>query len=179
MGLFKVAQLLIEQCAVFLALLMGASALHKIGRWGRALGAARELAGVPSGVSAHAAVAAACGLETLSAALLMAPSYRQAGARLAVGILALYLGLILKAIALGRRDIDCGCSFGAPQRALGLLEVGRNALLLVLAALVGLSGDIVAPATASEVLAGVAFLALYAALDQVMGLAPMRKGTVS
>jgi hypothetical protein len=179
MGLLNgaVAQLLIEQCAVFLALLMGASAIHKLARWGRTLGAAREFAGVPSGAAAYA-VLAACVLEVLCAALLMAPSYREAGARLATGILALYLGLILKAIVLGRRDTDCGCSFGAPRRGLWLFEVGRNALLLTLAVLVALSGASATPATPSAVLAAVAFLTLYCALDQVMGLEPMRKGTV-
>jgi hypothetical protein len=177
MALLKIAQLLIEQCAVFLALLMGASAIHKIGRWGRTLDAARDFAGVPAAAAIHAVVAA-CVLEVLSAALLMAPSYRQAGARLAAGLLALYLGLILRAIVLGRRDVDCGCSFGAPRRTLGFFEVGRNVLLLVLAALVAAAGNAAAPATLSEVLAGVAFLTLYGALDQVMGLAPMRNGTV-
>jgi hypothetical protein len=178
MALLKIAQLLVEQCAVFLALLMGASAIHKLARWPRTLEAARDFAGVPAGAAIHAVVAA-CVLEALSAALLMAPSYRQAGARLAAGIFALYLGLILKAIVLGRRDVDCGCSFGAPRRTLGLFEVGRNALLLILAALVAAAGNSTAPATVSTVLAGIAFLTLYGALDQVMGIAPMRKGIVS
>jgi methylamine utilization protein MauE len=172
-----VAQLLVEQCAVFLALLMGASAIHKIARWGRTLGAAREFVGVPAGAAAYTVVAA-CVIESLAAALLMAPSYRETGARLATVVLGLYLGLILRAIVLGRRDVDCGCSFGAPRRILGAFEVGRNTLLLILAALVALAGGSSAPASASEVLAAVAFLTLYGALDQVMGLEPMRKGTV-
>jgi hypothetical protein len=177
MGLFKVGQLLIEQCAVFLALLMGASAIHKLARWRRTLDAAREFAGVPAG-AAFPAAAGVCVLEALSAAFLMAPSYRQAGARIAAALFALYLGLVLKALLLGRREVDCGCSFGPPQRPLGLFEVGRNALLLILATLVVLAGNAAVPATLSQVLSGIAFLTLYAALDQVMGLAPMRKGTV-
>ena len=36
-----IAQLLIEQCAVFLALLMGASAIHKVARRERTLGVSK------------------------------------------------------------------------------------------------------------------------------------------
>jgi hypothetical protein len=132
---------------------------------------------MPARATAYGVVTV-CALEALSAALLMAPSYRQLGARLAVVVLALYLGLILRAILLGRRDVDCGCSFGAPRRMLGEFEVARNAILLILASLVAVAGNPAAPASLSDILAAIAFLALYGAIDQVMGLEPMRKGTV-
>jgi hypothetical protein len=172
-----VTRFLIGEAAVFLALLLAASAIHKIARWDRTRAAARDFAGIPAAAAAYGVVAA-CLIEALSAALLMAPSYRELGARLAALVLALYLGLIVRAILLGRRDVDCGCSFGAPQRALGAFEVGRNTLLVILASLVAVSGNAVAPPSPTDILAAVAFLALYGALDQVMGLKPMRKGTV-
>jgi hypothetical protein len=172
-----VAQFLIGEAAVFLAFLLAASAIHKIARWDRTRSAARDFAGMPARASAYGVVAA-CTLEALSAALLMAPSYRGLGARLGMVLLALYLGLILRAILLGRRNVDCGCSFGAPQRLLGAFEVARNAVLLILASLVAVAGNPAAPASPSDMLAAAAFLALYGALDQVMGLQPMRKGTV-
>jgi hypothetical protein len=172
-----VAQFLIGEAAVFLAFLLAASAIHKIARWDRTRAAARDFAGIPARASAYGVVAA-CALEALSAALLMAPSYRELGARVAVVVLALYLGLILRAILLGRRDVDCGCSFGAPRRMLGAFEAARNAILLILASLVAVAGNPPTPASLSDILAAIAFLALYGALDQVIGLQPMRKGTV-
>jgi hypothetical protein len=52
-------------------------------------------------------------------------------------------------------------------------------LLVLLALLVALpaSGG-ASPLPASQLLGACAFFALYAALDQVMGLQPMRKGAV-
>jgi uncharacterized membrane protein YphA (DoxX/SURF4 family) len=173
----SVAQLLIAQLAVFLALLLAGSAVHKLWRWGRSVTAAQEFARLPA-IAAAPAVAAAAFAEVLSAALIMAPGYRAAGACLAVALFAVYLALIGWAISEGRRDVDCGCSFGAARRDLGAFEALRNALLLLCALIVAGSGKGTEPALASQVLAGCAFLALYSALDQVMGLQPMRKGTV-
>jgi hypothetical protein len=173
-----VDQILSAQCAAFLALLLAASAAHKWSRWQHTLGVAQDFAGVPSA----AAPAAALGVglaEWLAAGLLFLPAYRMLGALLAASILTVYLALIGRALIAGRRDIDCGCSFGSARRRLGAFEAGRNAVLAAVALFVAAStvhgGPAIAP---SQGLAAAALLALYGALDQVMGLPPMRKGIV-
>ena len=74
--------------------------------------------------------------------------------------------------------MDCGCSFG-PGARLGLFQVARNTILAAMALLVWASarggGTEV---QGSQILGGVALLALYAALDQVMGLRPLRAGEI-
>jgi hypothetical protein len=63
---------------------------------------------------------------------------------------------------------------------LGGFHIARNVLLLALAALVAgaaARGGAVA-SEGSQLLAGFALLALYGAVDQVMGLQPLRRGEV-
>jgi hypothetical protein len=171
----EVLGLLSSQIAAFLALLLAASAVHKALGFARARTAANEFAGVPPGAAAAAAAAAAFA-ETLAAVLLIAPAYRAAGAWLAAGVFGAYLALIARAI-LEQREVDCGCSFGGARRAPGAFEAARNGVLVMLAMLAALSSAGGAPpVAASQALAACALLALYAALDQVMGQGPIRKG---
>jgi hypothetical protein len=150
----EILGLLSSQIAAFLALLLAASAAHKALRFARARSAAQEFAGVPAAAAAAAA----------------------AGAWLAAALFGAYLALIARAI-LEQREADCGCSFGSARRAPGTFEATRNGVLVMLAMLAALSSAGGAlPVAASQALAGCALLALYAALDQVMGQAPMRKG---
>jgi len=173
----EVLRLLSAQIAAFLALLLGASAAHKAARFGRARTAAHEFAGVPRGAAGPAAAGIAVA-EGLAALLLIAPAYRAAGAWLAAAIFGGYLTLIARAIV-EQRAVDCGCSFGSPRVGLGAFEAVRNAVLVVLAMLAALSsaGGAV-PVALSQGLAAGALLALYAALDQIMALRPIRKGAV-
>jgi hypothetical protein len=167
-----VMRVLIAQLAAFLALLLLASAVHKAIRWPHTRRVVRDFARVPAAASSITALAAA-----LSDALLFAPAYRPAGALLAALLWAAYLALIVRAIVQGRRDVDCGCSFGRAHGPLGAFQGARNAVLVFLALLVAVSaagGSV--PVTASEVLAACALLALYGALDQVMALQPLRRG---
>jgi len=173
-----VAQLLICQIGVFLALLLAASAVHKGMRWAYTKRAVHEFAGVPRSAAAAAAAAAALG-ESLAALLLFVPAFRRTGALLAALIFGAYLALMLRAIVRGRRDVDCGCSFGPTRHPLGAFDVVRNAVLTAFALLVAVSGAGGAEAVAaSQALAGCALLALYGALDQVMALQPPRRGVV-
>lgn len=172
-----VTQLLIAQLAAFLALLLAASAIHKVLDWRRTLGVVRDFAGVPR-AAAGAAFAAVSVAELFAGALLVVPKYRMAGAWLATLILAAYLALILRALLANRRVVDCGCSFGPARGGLGAFEVGRNALLIAMALLVAVSGSVSeAPVMASQAFGACVFLALYVAIDQVMSVRPMRPGT--
>jgi hypothetical protein len=111
--------------------------------------------------------------------LLIIPIYRVVGALLAAIVLTVYLILIVRSLSAGRRDVDCGCTFGQTRHSLGAFDVARNAVLVVMALGVAASaargGSVIA---GSQMIAAVALLALYVALDQVMGVQPMRRGTV-
>jgi uncharacterized membrane protein YphA (DoxX/SURF4 family) len=175
-AMLGVMRLLISQLAAFLALLLLAAAVHKAIRWPQTRRVVRDFAGIPRSASSVAALAAAVG-ETLAGVLLFVPAYRAAGAALAALLWGAYSILIVRAIVEGRRDVDCGCSFGPNQRPLGVFQVARNAMLVILALLVAVSaagGGV--PVAASQILAACALLALYGALDQVMALQPLRRG---
>ncbi|HEY4968533.1 MAG TPA: MauE/DoxX family redox-associated membrane protein [Steroidobacteraceae bacterium] len=174
-----VAQLLIVQLAAFLAALLLASGLHKLIGRERIQAAVQEFAGVPRRFAPFV-VAAVAATEGLAGILLWMPSSRAAGGALAVLIWGCYLWLILRAIAHGRRDVDCGCSFGAAQRPLGTYHVVRTAGLSGGALLVaaGCAASVTGPIIASQILAALALLALYGALDQAMSLTPPRNGAL-
>jgi hypothetical protein len=100
--------------------------------------------------------------ELLAALLLVMPKSRTAGALLASLIWTVYLALILRAIAQGRPEVDCGCSFAAARHSLGSFEVSRNAVLLGFAALI----------------AGVSAQSGQALIQGSMALRPLRGGEV-
>jgi hypothetical protein len=177
-AMLGVMHILVAQLAAFLALLLLASAVHKAIRWPQTRRVVRDFARVPAAATSMTALAAAL-IEALGAALLFAPAHRLSGAVLAALLWAAYLALIVRAIVQGRRDVDCGCSFGRAQRALGAFQVLRNTVLVFLALLVAVSaaaGSV--PVAASQVWAACALLALYGALDQVMALQPLRRAEV-
>jgi hypothetical protein len=172
-------QALTAQLAMFQALLLAASAVHKAVRWSQSQGVVRQFAGVPASLAASA-LGTAIFAELYAGALLIVAPYRTAGAMSAAVIWTCYLLLIVRAILQDRRDVDCGCSFGPTSRPLGAFQVARNALLASVAMLIAwvstTSGSV--PSRGSQVLGGIALLALYGALDQVMALRPLRSGEV-
>lgn len=173
----EVLEWLIVQLAAFQAALLLVSGVHKLTRSVRLRDVVREFADVPAGLASTAVVAAAAA-ELLAALLLWAPPLRAAGAALAVLIWGGYLVLILRAIAHGKHAVDCGCTFGPAHRPLGAYQVVRNAVLTAGALLVG-AGAAALPTgwvAGPQILAGLALLASYFALDQVMALMPPRAG---
>lgn len=185
-----VIALLVTQLAVFLALILLASGLHKVIRRSRIQSVVREFAGVSAEFGPFVAMAAAAA-ELLAGLMLVMPGCRAFGGILAASIWAIYLYFILRAIAQGRSDVDCGCTFGAAHRPLGPFQVTRNAVLIGMAALVGAgaavsggaapSGGAVVGATVSvgsEILAALALAALYVAIEHVMALTPPRGGVL-
>ncbi len=177
---FAAMQVLGAQFAAFLALLLAASAVHKAVRWRHSRSVVRQFAGVADSM-AGASMAFAVGCELSAGALLIVPSARAIGAAVAAVLWAVYLALMLRAIRQDRRDIDCGCSFGAAHRPLGSFQVSRNLVLTglsVFVAAVSVAGA--CPVIeASQLLGACALMALYGALDQVMALQPLRGGEVS
>lgn len=173
----EVAGVLLAQVAAFLAVLLVASAAHKALNWGRTWTVVQNFAGVPRSAAAVAAVAV-CAIEALAGLLLILPDYARPGAALATALLGLYLALIVRAVAQRRGAVDCGCSFGAGSRRLGTFEIARNAVLLAAALFLLVFAGAVAPLVPSQLLAACALLALYGAVDQLMALQPLRRGTV-
>jgi hypothetical protein len=173
----EVAGVLLAQLAAFLAVLLLASAAHKVSSWRRTLAVVADFGGVPRAAAAGAGFAA-CAIEAAAGLLLVLPPHRRVGAALGTAILAVYLALIARAVAQRRGAVDCGCSFGASSRRLGIFEITRNAVLLAAALLLFAFADAIAPLTPSQLLAACALLALYAAVDQLAALQPMRRGTV-
>jgi hypothetical protein len=173
-------QALAAQGAIFEALLLLASAGHKAVNWKHLQRVVRQFGGVPRSLSA-AALSAVIAAELGAAALLVMPADRAAGGLLATVIWTLYLALIARAVLKGRRDLDCGCSFGSRAPALGFPQIARNSLLALLAAGIAWESATSAsvPAQASQVLGGLSLLALYGAMDQVMALRPLRTGQTS
>jgi len=176
-SLVGAVQSLAAQMATFQAMLLAASAVHKAARWTHSRNLMRQFAGVP-GVLAAPSLSAATAVELAAAALLMVPAYRTAGAVLAALIWTLYAALIVRAIVQGRRDVDCGCSFGPTSRPLGSFQIARNVVLAALAACIAWvsAWSAAVPTQGTFILGGLALLALYGALDQVMALQPLRSG---
>ena len=165
------------QAATFQAMLLAATAVHKAARWTHSRSVLRQFAGVPA-VLAGPALGAATAAELAAGVLLMVPAYRTTGAVLAALIWTLYLALIVRAILQGRRDADCGCSFAPTSRPLGSFQIARNLVLASLAAFIAWASAFAGtvPTQGTFVLGGLALLALYGALDQVMALQPLRSG---
>ncbi len=188
-----VLELVEIQLAVFLALLLSVAAVHKMIWSVRARRAAGTLTGIEwrnTGVAVKLATLAELG----AAGLLAIPAFRAGGALLAGLLWSVYFALIARSIVVGRRDVDCGCSFGAAHRPLGPFQLLRCASLVLLALIVaglclmrtGRDGAVASLGGASggaamliaEGLAAVAMLALYAALDHLMALRPLRAGEI-
>jgi hypothetical protein len=181
-GAREIAGVLLAQIAAFLAVLLTASAVHKVFGWRRTRTVVQDFGGVPRR-AASAAALAVCAIEALAGALLILPDHRRAGAALATAILGVYLALIVRAVAVNRGAVDCGCSFGGGSgngvsKTLGKFEIVRNAVLLTAALLLLVGADGIASLAPSQLLAACALLALYGAVDQLMALQPMRRGTV-
>ncbi|HUY83066.1 MAG TPA: MauE/DoxX family redox-associated membrane protein [Steroidobacteraceae bacterium] len=164
------------QVAAFLAALALASAAHKIARPARARGAIESLTGCGA-AAAGVAVAAVAAAEASAGAALLLPALRVLGAALAAGLWAGYFAALARAFAAGRRDIDCGCSFGDGHRSLGRYQLARTGglalLALAVAAAPRAAGAVAgrpSGATLSTIGGALALLALYLALDEVMGL---------
>jgi hypothetical protein len=191
-SMLGLAQALVAPLAGFLSLLLAAAALHKVQNPARARRAVAELTGLGAS-RALIALSAAGAVEVVAAAGLVAGVYRSHAALLAACLWAIYGVSIVAALLRGRRDLDCGCSFGATHRPLGGYHLARNALLVTIAlgvALVARSrnmadlamsidmpiGDSVRFATAT--LAAFALLALYAAFDHVLAQGALRRGVI-
>ena len=173
--MLTVSQQILAQIGLFAAFLLILSSGHKWLQPARTRVAVQKLASLPLRFAKGVVVVVSL-LEFCAGVLLVVPVTRYAGAALALLIWSVYFLLIARAWAAGRRDVDCGCSFGSLHQPLGAFPLLRNVSLVAigLALVLGPTdvSDLLSP---SKILAGLALLALYAALDQVMALRPIRR----
>jgi hypothetical protein len=167
------------QVAAFLAALALVSAGHKLARPARA--AIEALTGVSATTAAVALVILAIAEAGAGVALLI-PALRTAGAVLAATVWAGYGVALARAVAAGRRDLDCGCSFGESHARLGPHHVLRAGGLALVAATIAAAPAAVArhsfAVSLSTIGGALALLALYFALDQLMNLASPAAGAL-
>jgi len=113
-------------------------------------------------------------LEILAGALvLLAPGAIGGGA--AVAVLLLASAGILVNLLRGRRNIDCGCGGGDSHPRLSWALLGRNAVLLLAAAIAGLAvsaRELVWIDYLTVVALALALLGLYAATNQLLANQP-------
>jgi hypothetical protein len=169
------------------------SAFHKILWRARAQRATADLSGFEwraAGVALWLAIAAELG----AAGLMLIQTTQMVGAFAAACTWSIYFALIAHAIGAGRREVDCGCSFGSTHRPLDRFQLLRAGILAAFAfviaardaASMGGARALWRPVLAgfdtadgvTVVLAALALLALYAALDRVMALGFLRAGEV-
>lgn len=152
---------------VALALLLLASARHKLRDFGRFAAIVGDYRLLPAATAPWAAAAVVSGELVIGVALLV-PATAAAGAAGAAGLLAIYSGAIAVNLSRGRAAIDCGCSRPGSERPLSGALLLRNAVL-VLAAVAATLPSPARPAVwldALTIAAGVATLSLlYAAVD--------------
>lgn len=119
--------------ALFLALLLAASAVHKVTARDRLGAVVARLAGVPMPLGVLL-LALAATVEGLAALALLVPGLQIGGALAAAALWTVYCLTLLRQRG---KVLDCGCDFVARERPVDLFAILRPALLAVLAALVG------------------------------------------
>lgn len=149
---------------LFLALLLGASALHKALDHRRlAIAAARLSSMTPQAGPMLLIVAGVA--EGMAALCLLVPPLRLAGAGIAALLWLAYALLLLR-----RRGeaLDCGCDLVARERLIGPSQIARPAMLLLLALSVALSPN--AAFTLDTPFAAIGFLALWFGAAELLAI---------
>ncbi|MCB2098574.1 MAG: MauE/DoxX family redox-associated membrane protein [Parvularculaceae bacterium] len=111
-----------------LAALFAASAVHKARAYREFVGVIGDYRIAPQGAAALIAPVLLAA-EAAIAACLFVPALRSVAALAGAGLLIVYGGSIAFNLLRGRRDIDCGCTFGATADRLTWSLVMRNAAL--------------------------------------------------
>jgi uncharacterized membrane protein YphA (DoxX/SURF4 family) len=141
--------------SLFLAMLLGVSALHKAIDRKRLGTAAARLMGATAPAGPLLLIAGGVAETTASLCLLIGP-LRSVGAIIALLLWALYALLLLRRRG---QSLDCGCDLVAREQPVGWVQIARPALLAGLAALVILLPQ--PPFTLDAPFAAAGFLALW------------------
>lgn len=150
--------------ALFCAVLLAASALHKALSRERLVEATARLAGVGP-VPAQMLLILAGTLELVAAACLLAAPVRALGAVIAALVWGTY------ALALARRrgeTLDCGCDLAARSKPVSTALVLRAAGLALLAGIVAVMPD--TPFTLDAPFAAAGLIALYLGASELLAI---------
>jgi hypothetical protein len=156
---------------VGLALLFATVAFHKcrdLGRFTRVL-TAYEV--IPEGLARRLAWSIPCAELAVALALPWPPA-RRCAALAAVGLLLVYAAGMSVNLARHRRDLDCGCTLAGQRRPIAAWMVWRNLILALAstaAALPWVPRALLGTDLLTIAAGGLAALALYAALDRLLG----------
>jgi hypothetical protein len=122
----------------FLAtLVFGAAALHKVRAPREFATVLRNYRLLPDGLVEATTVLVIC-VETFAALGIWWADMRREAAACAMALLVVYSLAILANLSRGRREIDCGCSFGGSGQPLSPALLARNALLVIPCVVAGL-----------------------------------------
>lgn len=154
--------------ALFLTLLLGASALHKVLARERLGPVTARLVGVPLPLGT-VLLALAATVEVLAALALLIPALQLGGALGAAGLWSVY-GLAL--LRHRGKVLDCGCDFAAREVPVGAFAIARPALLAALAALVAAAAPL--GWTLETPFAALALAALWLAAGELHSIRPER-----
>jgi hypothetical protein len=116
-----------------LAALLLAGAAHKALEFGAFVRAVRDYRLAPNAAAPLIATAAVTA-EIAASAGLVWPTTRAMAGFLAAGLFLAYGAAIAINLARGRKEIDCGCSFGRGGKGLSALLLWRNGALALAAA---------------------------------------------
>jgi hypothetical protein len=149
-------------CRFFVTLVFGAASIHKLRSPREFLAILREYRLVP-GLFVVPIGFVLVGAEILVAAGIWVVEMQATAAGGAIALLAAYAAAIGINLQRGRREIDCGCSFGSSQQPLSPALLVRNAVLLLPCAVAGLplNGPVNAVVLCASLLAAVAFGLCY------------------
>lgn len=165
---------LLDTVAMFLALVLLVSAVHKASDLTRAAAAASRMVGLETPLKSLAVLALFAEL-TLGLGLLLVDA-RHLAALGAALLWVCYAGLVYRLSATGGGAFDCGCTLSRTKSS--------NSLQWLVAASLAVLALIVAFAPATQlvsfvtVLGAVAFLALYIAIGELMASANINREAV-
>ena len=157
---------------IFLAIVFVTAALPKLMHRDEFHGVLRNFRLLPEGITGPVALALPI-VELAVAVMLLVPSFAPQAAMIAGALFAVFGVAIAINILRGRSHIDCGCMRNGMRQELSWLLVGRNLVLMLMAASTA-SGQTGPLAGASELLvsalAGSLFALLYIMIPMMSGL---------
>lgn len=149
--------------ALFLALLLAGSAVHKALAHERLAGVASRLTGLRAQGTTLLILAGT--LEAVAALCLVLPGLQQTGALVAVVLWSSYAAILL----LRRGEtLDCGCDLVAREKPVGWPVIARPVVLALVAAI--LSTLPAAPLALDAPFAAAGLLALYLAASELLAI---------
>lgn len=163
-----------DTLALFLALVLGSAAVHKLVARERLVLATERLLRIAPPVARVAMFGAAAVEAAATIALLLAP-VRIPGAAIAALLWSGYAVTLAAARLRGESGIDCGCSFAVHRKGIDGFAIARNVVLLGLALFVGLIPASNTLPGAEAVFAALALFSLLLAAGELAALPSLRR----